>query len=247
MTLIITSITLLIFELLYFRIADRFNIVDKPNERSSHSQITLRGGGIVFSLAAAMFFCLFGFVYPLFFAGLTLIAFISFFDDIRPLPNKIRLSVHFISVILLFAQWGILQYSFWLLIPLLIVVAGIINAFNFMDGINGMTGGYSLVVLCGLGYVNLFQVEFVNQNLINVVFISLLVFNFFNFRTKAKCFAGDVGSVSISFMIVFMLGLLVLKTSDVTWLVFLAVYGVDSVCDDSLSALFERKYFSAAS
>jgi UDP-N-acetylmuramyl pentapeptide phosphotransferase/UDP-N-acetylglucosamine-1-phosphate transferase len=108
-------------------------------------------------------------------------------------------------------------------------VAGIINAFNFMDGINGMTGGYSIVILAGLGYVNLFQTEFVDQNLINVVFISLLVFNFFNFRTKAKCFAGDVGSVSISFIIVFMLGLLILKTSNVIWLIFLAVYGVDSV------------------
>jgi UDP-N-acetylmuramyl pentapeptide phosphotransferase/UDP-N-acetylglucosamine-1-phosphate transferase len=170
-----------------------------------------------------------GFTYPLFFVGLTLISLISFGDDVKPLPNKIRILVHFLAVILVFAQWELLQQPIWCLIPLLILVAGIINAFNFMDGINGMTGGYGLVVLSGLCYVNLFHIEFVDQNLINIVMISLLVFNFFNFRTKAKCFAGDVGSVSLAFIIVFLIGLLILKTANITWLMFLAVYGIDSV------------------
>jgi UDP-N-acetylmuramyl pentapeptide phosphotransferase/UDP-N-acetylglucosamine-1-phosphate transferase len=159
-----------------------------------------------------------------------LISLISFGDDIKPLPNKIRIIIHFIAVLFIFVQWELLsQLPFWCLIPLLIFVAGIINSFNFMDGINGMTGGYGLVVITALGYVNLFHTEFVDQNLINIVLISLFVFNFFNFRTKAKCFAGDVGSVSLAFIIVFLLGLLILKTSNLTWLIFLAVYGIDSV------------------
>jgi UDP-N-acetylmuramyl pentapeptide phosphotransferase/UDP-N-acetylglucosamine-1-phosphate transferase len=170
-----------------------------------------------------------GFTYPLFFVGLTLISLISFGDDVKPLPNKIRILVHFFAVILVFAQWELLQQPIWCLIPLLIFVVGIINAFNFMDGINGMTGGYGFVILAGFCYVNLFHVEFVDQNLINIVMISLLVFNFFNFRTKATCFAGDVGSVSLAFIIVFLLGLLILKTANLTWLMFLAVYGIDSV------------------
>ncbi|MDR2409443.1 MAG: UDP-GlcNAc--UDP-phosphate GlcNAc-1-phosphate transferase, partial [Bacteroidales bacterium] len=230
MTLVPVFIFIFVLECFYFRLANRLNIIDKPNERSSHSRITLRGGGIVFPVSAMIFFFLYGFAYPLFFAGLILISLISFGDDIKPLPNKIRIGVHFIAVLFMFAQWELLsQLPFWHLIPLLIFVAGIINAFNFMDGINGMTGGYGLVVLGGLGYVNIFHTEFVDQNLINLIFISLLVFNFFNFRTKATCFAGDIGSVSLAFIIVFLLGLLILKTSDITWLMFLAVYGIDSV------------------
>ena len=55
-----------------------------------------------------------------------------------------------------------------------------------------------------------------------------LVFCLFNFRKKAKCFAGDVGSVSMAFVIVFMLSRLMLKTNEVGWLSFLGVYGVDA-------------------
>lgn len=50
-TYIIIAVVLLAAELLYFKIADKFNIIDKPNERSSHSTIVLRGGGIIFSLS----------------------------------------------------------------------------------------------------------------------------------------------------------------------------------------------------
>jgi UDP-N-acetylmuramyl pentapeptide phosphotransferase/UDP-N-acetylglucosamine-1-phosphate transferase len=230
MTLVTVSIMLLGLEYLYFRFANWLNIIDKPNERSSHSRITLRGGGIVFPAAVMIFFFLYGFHYPLFFTGLILISLISFGDDIKPLPNKIRIGIHFISVLFIFAQLELLpQIQFWYLIPLLIFAAGIVNAFNFMDGINGMTGGYGLIVLAGLCCANLFHIEFVDQNLINLVIISLIVFNFFNFRTKAKCFAGDVGSISLAFIIVFLLGLLILKTENIFWLIFLAVYGIDSV------------------
>jgi len=56
--------------------------------------------------------------------------------------------------------------------------------------------------------------------------MALLVFNFFNFRKKAKCFAGDVGAISIAFVIVFMMGLLILKTKDISYIVLLGLYGV---------------------
>jgi hypothetical protein len=69
--------------LVYFRIADRFNIIDKPNDRSSHRHITLRGGGVVFYFGVLLWFLWSGFVYPWFFAGLTLIALISFTDDVN--------------------------------------------------------------------------------------------------------------------------------------------------------------------
>ena len=50
-TYVIIAVLLLAAELIYFRIADKCNIIDKPNERSSHSTIVLRGGGIIFSLS----------------------------------------------------------------------------------------------------------------------------------------------------------------------------------------------------
>ena len=47
----IIAVILVIAELVYFKIADKCNIIDKPNERSSHSTIVLRGGGIIFAIS----------------------------------------------------------------------------------------------------------------------------------------------------------------------------------------------------
>jgi UDP-N-acetylmuramyl pentapeptide phosphotransferase/UDP-N-acetylglucosamine-1-phosphate transferase len=95
-----------------------------------------------------------------------------------------------------------------------------------MDGINGITGGYSLVVVAALAYVNYYD-EFVNPDLLRIIALALIVFCLFNFRRHARCFAGDIGSVSIAFIIIFILGLQMLKTNDFSWLTFLVVYGVD--------------------
>ena len=227
--LIVFFVILVLIELIYFQLADRFNIIDKPNERSSHTKTTLCGGGIIFPIAAILFFCLYDFNYHWFMIGLLSISIVSFWDDLRSLSLIFRLGVQLSAILLMFYQAGLFYENLWLIPILLIFCGGIINAYNFMDGINGITGGYSLVVLLGLSWVNLFAVEFIDQHILNCIIVSLLVFNFFNFRTKAKCFAGDVGSVSIAFIILFALGLLMLKTRDFSWICFLAVYGVDSV------------------
>lgn len=214
--------------LLYFRLADHCNIIDKPNQRSSHTRVTLRGGGIIFYIGVLLWFVVFGFQQPYFFAGLTLIAGISFVDDLKPLASKIRLLVHAAALLLMFYQWGLLGMPWYFILSALVVATGIINAYNFMDGINGITGGYSVVVVGALWYINNYWVAFVNNDLIYVVLLSLFVFCLFNFRNRAKCFAGDVGAVSIAFIILFMLGSLIIKTGDFSYLVLLAVYGVDS-------------------
>ena len=223
------AILLLIIELLYFHLADRLNIIDKPNERSSHSKVTLRGGGIIFPIAALIFFCISRFTYIWFMLGLIAISIISFWDDLKPLSTKIRLGVHFLAILCMFYQLGLFSESIWLIPILLILCAGIINAYNFMDGINGITGGYSFVFLGTVAWVNHFYVSFVAPEFLGIILVSLLVFNYFNFRTKAKCFAGDIGSVAIAYMILFVLGLVMIKTQDFSWICFLAVYGVDSV------------------
>lgn len=229
MTLITIFLLLILLELAYFRIADRFNIIDKPNLRSSHKTIVLRGGGIIFLFGIWLYAAFFGMNYPWFILGLSLIGLVSFIDDIHSLPDSVRLVAQFAAMFLMFYQFDILNWhDWWMVIVALIVCVGIINAYNFMDGINGITGGYSIAVLLPMIYLNTSD-SFISQDYLYVVGLSLLVFCFFNFRKKAKCFAGDVGSISMAFILLFALGKLIIQTGDLSYLTFLAVYGADAV------------------
>lgn len=229
MIYIVIAAILMAAELLYFKIADKFNIIDRPNMRSSHTSITLRGGGVVFLFGAWIYAAFFGVTYPWFLIGLTLVGVVSFIDDVHSLPDSARLVVQFAAMFLMFYQFGILNWNDWWIVCIaLIVCVGITNAYNFMDGINGITGAYSLAVMLPLIYLNE-TVGFIEMPFLVVITLSILVFLFFNFRKKAKCFAGDVGSISMAFIVVFALGLLMLQTRDFSYIVFLAVYGVDAV------------------
>ena len=229
MIYIIEFVLLVIVELLYFRMADRCNIIDKPNERSSHSTIVLRGGGIIFMLGLWIWAAFYGFGYPWFLAAVTLIAGVSFVDDIRSLPDSVRLVAQFVAMGLMFYQMDMLHWEMWWVVILaLIVSVGATNIINFMDGINGITGGYALASLIPIYILNK-EMGFVEESLVVTVILADVVFCLFNFRPKgkAKCFAGDVGSIGIAFILLFMIGQLIMRTGDVTYLVFLLVYGVD--------------------
>jgi UDP-N-acetylmuramyl pentapeptide phosphotransferase/UDP-N-acetylglucosamine-1-phosphate transferase len=225
--------------------ADKFNIIDKPNERSSHNKITLRGGGVVFYFGALLSFMLSGFQYPFFMLGITLIAAVSFADDVRPLSSKLRLPIHFAAMALMFYEWGLFAQPYYYLVLALVLSVGIINAYNFMDGINGITGAYSVSVLLALLFVNLKVHSFVDNELIYLMLLAVMVFNIFNFRKKARCFAGDVGSVTIAFFIVFLLGKLIIATGDFTYILFLGVYGVDSVLTIMHRIMLKENIFEA--
>lgn len=253
-TYVIIAVLLLAAELIYFRIADHFNIIDKPNERSSHSTIVLRGGGIIFVISMITWLILQMVhgewltvqAYWPFICGLVLICSISFWDDVKSLPDSVRLVAQFLSMGL--AAWCMIQGSelmaqewYWLVligIAALIVFVGATNIINFMDGINGITAGYSLAVLVPLALLNgssrICELEnhaagFIEQSYLVVAIIGVLVFCLFNFRPKgkAKCFAGDVGSIGIAFIMLFAIGKLIVQTEDVTYLILLVVYGVD--------------------
>jgi UDP-N-acetylmuramyl pentapeptide phosphotransferase/UDP-N-acetylglucosamine-1-phosphate transferase len=272
-TYLIIAVILLAAELLYFRIADKCNIIDKPNERSSHSTIVLRGGGIIFAISILVWYLWFTVKgegcmveYLPFLAGLMLICGVSFWDDVHSLPDSMRLVVQFVATGLMFwsivlvqdAQWfGELAWYWQVAIGIvaLIVFVGATDIINFMDGINGITAGYAIAVLVPLLLVNgcpdgasLLPLDngqtnlalcslnrslqgFIEPSYLVVAIIGVLVFSFFNFRPKgkAKCFAGDVGSIGIAFIMLFAVGNLVVQTGDVTWLVLLLVYGVDGV------------------
>lgn len=236
-TYVIIAAILLVAELVYFKIADHFNIIDKPNERSSHTKIVLRGGGIIFTIGLWIWYLWFmvkgewfmvSEYWPLM-AGVTLAAGISFIDDIHSLPDSVRLVVQFTAMFLVFQQIGLLHWDMWWIVPiaLLVAVAGT-NIFNFMDGVNGITGGYSLAMLIPLLLLNR-KYEFMDETMLVVVILSVLVFCLFNFRTKAKCFAGDVGSIGMAMILVFAVGRLMLATGDVTWIVLFLIYGVDGM------------------
>lgn len=235
--ILIIAILLFALELIYFRIADKFNIIDKPNERSSHSTIVLRGGGVIFSVAMLAWAVLMGIRgewtelldYMPFLCGLLLVAAVSFWDDVQSLPDSVRLVAQFAAMALMFWSMGIMHWNMWWIVVIaLIVCVGATNVINFMDGINGITAGYSLAVLLPLILLNK-NLHFVEPSFLIVASLGVLVFCIFNFRPKgkAKCFAGDVGSISIAFIMLFAIGRLAVLTQDVTYLIFLLVYGVD--------------------
>ena len=240
LTYSVIAVILLIAELAYFRIADKCNIIDKPNERSSHSTIVLRGGGVIFSLSMVVWAILMMVQgnaiaqYLPFLCGLVLICGISFWDDVRSLPDSLRMAVQIISILLMF--WSMALYTAadsWLWTAVIVVVAlffcvGATNFINFMDGINGITAAYSFAMLLPILLMNR-GLGFIEESYLIVAILGIIVFSIFNFRPKgkAKCFAGDVGSIGIAFIILFALGRLMLATKDVTYIVFFLVYGID--------------------
>lgn len=229
MEYVIIAFLLVVVELGYFRLAFRFNITDNPNHRSSHTKPTIRGGGIIFAMAVLFYALGDSLVSWWWIAGLLLISLISLLDDMRSLPNKLRIAVHLIAVSLLFNSLNI--FTIWPAILIgftYILVIGSINAWNFMDGINGITVFYLLSVLLALLYLNRVY-SFTDDALIYVLGLASLIFGFFNVRRKAVCFAGDVGAVSIAFSLIFLILSLIIVTQNPIFVLLFAVYGVDSV------------------
>ena len=246
LTYLIIAAILVVAELIYFKIADKCNIIDKPNERSSHSTIVLRGGGVIFALSMIVWAVLMVVQgnaiapYMPFLCGLVLICGISFWDDVHSLPDSVRMGVQILSILLMFWSMGLYTaFDSWIWMVVAAAIAlffcvGATNIINFMDGINGITAGYAFAMLLPMLLLNgastgSATAGFIDQSYLVVAIIGVLVFSWFNFRPKgkAKCFAGDVGSIGIAFIILFALGRLMLATKDVTWIVFFLVYGID--------------------
>ncbi len=212
---------------LYFSFARKYQIVDKPNKRSSHAEPTLRGGGLLFPLLyllanVTLYFAARNHVSVWFLVGLFLVTGISFWDDVSTLSPKLRILVHVVAVSVCFWQTGIFVLTFLTIAVAYILVIGSMNAYNFMDGINGITALYSMVAVGTLYYL-------LPEMNLEYVLVALVIFGFYNLRKRAVCFSGDVGSVSLSYIIAFCICKLMVDTHNVKWILLLGVYGIDSV------------------
>jgi UDP-N-acetylmuramyl pentapeptide phosphotransferase/UDP-N-acetylglucosamine-1-phosphate transferase len=212
-------------ELIYFKIADRYNIIDKPNSRSSHTSITLRGGGIIFPIALSICY-FFGYVSWEITLAVLLVATVSFVDDIKPLQQLPRFASHVIAVGLVFYDLQLFSESLWLLPIVFILLIGWVNAFNFMDGINGITVLYALIAIVSLSFLS------VNESslpLLITMGLSCFAFGVFNVRKKAKTFAGDVGSISMALFLGYFMIKTIIETGQLGYILFFSVYGIDAI------------------
>jgi UDP-GlcNAc:undecaprenyl-phosphate GlcNAc-1-phosphate transferase len=246
----------------YTRLARSRGIIDKPNGRSSHRMPVVRGGGVVFPLSWLAYSLLNGFAFPYFTAGLILISVVSFIDDVRSQSPLTRFLAHLSAFTLCFHELGLWQeYAPWAIALMYVVGIGALNAINFMDGINGMTGMYALAMFAALllpitGFD--WQAGTAASSPIIPMLLSVAVFGWYNFRRKALCFAGDVGSISIGFIMIFLLlavmtgrdariGLDMPRNGSFDWrfILWLGVYGVDSVVTILHRLLLRENIFQA--
>lgn len=228
MSYFVVAILLYLSLYLYIFFAKRNKIIDTPNHRSSHTTATIRGGGVIFPLSLLTIPFIVNFQNYYFLAGLLIISSISFWDDLKPLTAMTRFIFHLIAIILMLMDIGIEKIPIWAWPFVIIIIAGIINAFNFMDGINGITGTYSLSILISVWFINNTYSPFIQNEFILTISIAVLVFLIFNFRKKAICFAGDIGSVSIAYILTFIILKLIIASNNPIYLLLFSVYGIDS-------------------
>lgn len=212
-------------ELLYFKIAEACHIIDKPNTRSSHTAVTLRGGGIIFPIATFIAFFM-GYVsWPLT-AAVVLVGVVSFIDDMIPLPQLPRFLAHLIAVGLVFFELNLFYQPLWILPILLVLMIGWVNAFNFMDGINGITVLYAMAALLSFSFL---PIHSAHLPLLLTMGLACIAFGIFNVRNKAKTFAGDVGSISMALFLGYFMIKTIFVTGQVGYILFFSVYGIDAV------------------
>ena len=246
MPLLALTLFLFLAALGYLALADRLNIIDKPNERSSHTVVTIRGGGILFPLAWVLYAAANGWAFPLTTIGVVLLAAISLADDVRAVPARLRFAVHAAAFTLLLAEAGAFALlPWWGVLAAYVLGIGIVNAYNFMDGINGITGLYTLALLLPLAWATPEAWDIATMATpYHFLIPALLVFGWFNFRRRARCFAGDVGSVTLGYIVFFLLFTLfqghwvpgeMVRASGATavagrwtYILLLGVYGVDT-------------------
>jgi len=241
------------------RWSNRRKILDIPNERSSHTTPTPRGGGLVLVLVSLISFTLFELLYSPKFVygyllGAGLIALISWLDDVYSLSAAWRIVCHFLA-----AGIAVWQFGYWsgIYLPLagdfslgvfgvvitILWIVWLTNAYNFMDGIDGIAGIQAIATAIGWCLIGWYWGVEIYSFYGTILFVTTLAFLIHNWH-PAKIFMGDVGSAFLgySFAVFPLFGLQGLNSERVSILPFIAIVFVWMFVFDSVSTLFRRLF-----
>ncbi len=243
---VIVSLVCIAAAFIYQRLAIQFNIVDKPNERSSHKRVTIRGLGILICLLLPLSLIFGNLISPLYFGGLLLLGIVGLLDDKFDLSSKLRLILQMAAVILCWIGVGLpFNFSIAVIFGILLSI-GVVNTFNFMDGINGMSILTAIVFALSLIYIDVSQnVVVYPRTMLYVYLIILTILAFFNVRKKALAFLGDAGSLVMGLFSIIAVLSLVWQTGQFSYFALLLIYGVDSVGTICFRILRKENIFQA--
>ncbi len=227
----------------------RWGVIDRPNTRSSHTLPTVRGGGVSIVLVLLVSIVVVSGIpfaaRSVLFASILVLAAVSFWDDLKSVGAGLRLLVQTAGAVA--SIWFLLTSlpanapigviigclllaSFW--------VVGQTNAFNFMDGINGIAGFQAVLTgigLAGTGVVMGLPTDHPAIILAMVASGAAAGFLPFNFP-RARVFMGDVGSATLGFTLAFLTAWIAIVVSGVGTLLLLALH-VGFVMDTSITLL----------
>jgi UDP-N-acetylmuramyl pentapeptide phosphotransferase/UDP-N-acetylglucosamine-1-phosphate transferase len=250
--LVFLSILLVALTPVFFSIARKYKMVDIPNERSSHSTITYRGAGILFVVAFLLYFLLFQSTSYYLLVGLILASVTGFLDDLYNLKTSTRVFLYGGSLLACLAQIPDFYEDVNIIVIVVAFVVGLgtVNAYNFMDGINGISVLYSAVLFSTLIYINEkilvnLPISQLDENMLYALLIGCIVFGFLNLRTKAMAFLGDVGSVFLGILAVYYVVYVCYATGDYSFTMLLLIYGVDSVLTIIHRIILKENIFDA--
>lgn len=229
----------------------KIGFVDKPNSRSSHvSPVSLGGGAVVIPLIIITSVQL-GFMWKVeIMASLLILFSISLLDDFKSISPLYRLIFHLISItifVLIYLLPSVIDFinigyliNPILLIILILSITWFINAFNFMDGINGITA-IEVIFIC---FSLIFYYYFLEKELNTLTFsvlLSMIAFCYFNW-SPAKIFLGDAGSIPLGFIIIY---LLIDFSLMGYWIaaILLPLYYIMDTAITLLKRIFDRKIF----
>ncbi len=233
--------SLLLLTFIYLKFAKWLDITDDPVGRSSHTITTYTGLGVLFPLSVLVASLIVISTPPIgtfFIIGLLILAIISFIDDVVFVKHSIRFVFQIFALILMVIEMP-LGFDIWTTIPIyaaaVVFGIGVINAYNFMDGVNGMLGLNVLLTLVCFWLLNDvlptkdgLPLHFIDSRIMFALIVSFVIFLFFNFRKRAISFAGDVGAISIGFILLYLMFSLLLKTQNFAYLIMFIVFGADA-------------------
>lgn len=248
--IVITFAVSLFFIKLLIRYASTLGLVDVPNHRSVHQNVTPRGAGIAMMLAIILSDVLFWneivFTHLISFIAIFLIFTVGVLDDHRDTTPKTKFFVMIIAVLLLYYDglcidslgviFGIHFDLGWLALPYTIfAVAGLTNAMNLADGLDGLAAGMGIVILTAFAVIGFEHHDPFISGLSLSMITALSAFLLFNWN-PAKIFMGDSGSLTLGFVIA-VLWIKALPYIQPTVILFLAAIPVM----DTLIVMIRRK------